>query len=412
MNKSILKIIIIPFACLATSCSIFGPKGSSVAPSVSPSVSPSVQPSVTPSEEPSVEPSVVPSLEPSIEPSVEPSEEESEEHSHEHSISVSEVPGEEMSINFLEFETRATGDCTFIKAGDIDILIDAGSIQSSAKTIKNFVDQYCTDNKLEYVIATHAHKDHISGFVGTSNIPGIFDAYEIDTLIDFSLTNSTSNLYESYVNKRNAGLESNRIKNHYTANECIQEINGAQKEYTITDSIKMTILDQKYYRNSSSDENNYSVCTLFTHNNNNHYLFTGDLEKEGEHSLVELNELPHVQLFKGGHHGSATSNTDELLSIIQPEVVCICCCAGSDEYTKNVSNQFPTQAAINNIAKWTDQIFVTSLSINNETKEFGPMNGNITFYSEKGYGYIVTGSNNSTILKETDWFKSNRTWPE
>lgn len=395
MKKNILKIIVIPFTCLLASCSIFNPSGSS-----------STSPSVTPSVEPSVEASLEPSITPSVEPSIEPSE----EHSHDEPSSEGHV--DEMSINFLEFETRTTGDCTFIKAGDVDILIDAGSIKSSAKTIKNFIDERCTDGKLEYVIATHAHEDHIAGFVGTNKIPGILDVYEIDTIIDFPLTNSTTSVYQSYKDKRDAGLESKKIKNHYTAQECIEEINGAKKEYTITDSIKMTILDQEFYRNYSSDENNYSVCALFTHNNNNHYLFTGDLEGEGEHSLVELNDLPHCQLFKGGHHGSVTSNTDELLSIIQPEVVCICCCAGSDEYSKNPDKQFPTQAAINNIAKWTDKIYVTSVSISNETKEYGPMNGNITFYSENGKDYTVTGSNNSTILKDTEWFKENRVWPE
>ena len=77
----------------------------------------------------------------------------------------------------------------------------------------------------------------------------------------------------------------------------------------------MEILDQKFYRETTSDENDYSVCALFTQANN-HYLFTGDLEKDGEKSLVALNSLPEVELFKGGHHGSYTANTDTLLSVI------------------------------------------------------------------------------------------------
>ena len=172
----------------------------------------------------------------------------------------------------------------------------------------------------------------------------------------------------------------------------------------------MTILDQRFYRETSSDENNYSVCCLFTHVDN-HYLFTGDLEKEGEESLVELNTLPHCQLFKGGHHGSKTSNTDTLLSKITPEVVCICCCCGSNEYTKNVDNQFPTQTAINNIAKYTSEIYATTVSTNNDEKSYESMNGNICFKSENGKDYTVAGSNNSIILKDTEWFKTNRTWP-
>ena len=333
----------------------------------------------------------------------------SEESSHDHSGSESIVT-DAMSINFLELGNYHTGDSTFIKAGNVDILIDAGSIKGSAATIKAFVDQYCTDGILEYVIATHAHQDHIAGFVGTKASPGILKEYKVGTLIDFALTNSATSLLNEYRTLVDTQLEAGNIKHHFTAKECIDQANGAQKEYVIGEGVTMTILNQKYYESSSSDENNYSVCTLFSHGDN-HYLFTGDLEKEGEESLVELNDLPHVQLFKGGHHGSKTSNTDALLSVITPENVCICCCAGNDEYTKNVDNQFPTQTAINNIAKYTDKIYVTTVTTDGHTG-YTSMNGNITFYSEKGKEYTITGSNNSIILKETEWFKDNRIWPE
>ena len=319
-----------------------------------------------------------------------------------------------ISINFLEFGNYNTGDCTYIKAGDADILIDAGSKNKNVDTLKTFINKYCEDGKLEYVIATHNHEDHISGFYNESDRVGIFNTYKIGTLIDFSLTNkastATTTQYGKYLRDRDARIESGDIEHHYSVADCVDSTNPAPKEFVITDAVTMTILDQKFYRESSPDENNYSVCCLFTHKNNNHYLFTGDLEKEGEASLVELNELPHVQLFKGGHHGSKTSNTDTLLSVIQPENVCICCCAGNDEYTKAVDNQFPTQTAINNIAKYTSNIFVTTVTTDGHTG-YTSMNGNICFKSENGKDYTVAGSNNSVILKDTEWFKTNRTWP-
>ena len=197
------------------------------------------------------------------------------------------VNSETMDINFLELGNKYTGDCTFIKAGDKDILIDAGSRQNSATTIANFVDKYCKDGKLEYVIATHAHQDHIAGFVGSNSDTGIFKRYKIDTLIDFSLTNATSQIYNNYVSLRDEKIASGDIAHHYTANDCIQGTNGASKSFQLSDGTKMEILDQKFYRETSGDENNYSVCALFTQGNNN-YLFTGDLEKEGEKSLVEI----------------------------------------------------------------------------------------------------------------------------
>ena len=333
-------------------------------------------------------------------------------HEHEHSYSQkSYAPGEvaDIDINFLELGNKYTGDSTFIKAGDTDILIDAGSRAGSAATISSFVDQYCKDGKLEYVIATHAHQDHIAGFVGTNAAPGILKKYKIGTLIDFALTNATSSVYTNYASLRDEQVSNGNIEHHYTAADCVAQKNGAKKTYDLAPGITMEVLDQKYYHETGDDENDYSVCTLFSQGNN-HYLFTGDLEKKGEASLVELNNLPQVELFKGGHHGSYTANTDTLLNVIKPKTVCICCCAGSTEYTTNPDNTFPAQAAINRLGKWTDKIYVTTVDSDDE-KGYKSMNGNIKFHCDCGLEYVITGSNNSTILKETDWFKHNRTWP-
>ena len=312
-----------------------------------------------------------------------------------------------IDINFLELGNKYTGDCTFIKAGDKDILIDAGSRQNSANTIADFIDTYCTDGTLEYVIATHAHQDHIAGFVGSNSAQGILKRYKIDTLIDFSLSNATSTIYNNYITLRDEKIASGDIAHHYTANECIQNNN---KIFPLSEGVTMEILDQRFYRETSSDENNYSVCALFTQGNNN-YLFTGDLEKEGEKSLVELNDLPEVELFKGGHHGSYTANTDTLLNTIKPKNVCICCCAGSDEYTSNPDNMFPAQDAVNRIAKHTDKVYVTTV-VSDDEKGYKSMNGNINFHCSTGTEYTITGSNNSLILKDTDWFKNNRLTPD
>ena len=317
---------------------------------------------------------------------------------------------EAININFLELGNKYTGDSTFIKAGDTDILIDAGSRQSSAATIASFVDTYCDDGILEFVIATHAHQDHIEGFTSTNTNKGIFERYKIDTLIDFALTNNEGKaLYTKYSEQRDARIASSDIAHHYTAADCVAEKNGASKEYEIAAGITMEILDQKFYREKGSDENDYSVCAMFTQGDN-HYLFTGDLEEKGEASLVELNNLPEVTLFKGGHHGSYTANTDTLLDVIKPKNVCICCCAGSDEYTKNPENMFPAQVAINRIAKHTDKVYVTTV-VSDDEKGYKSLNGNINFHSDAGLEYLITGSNNNIILKESEWFKANRTWP-
>ena len=317
-----------------------------------------------------------------------------------------------LSIHFLELGNKYVGDSVYIKAGQNDILIDAGSRKESATTITNYVDNFCEDGKLEYVIATHAHQDHIAGFVGSGTNPGIFSNYDIDTLIDFPKTDVDTQIYKSYKERRD-DLISYGTK-HYTALECYNNENGAKRTYNLGENLTLNILYQKYYEEKASSENNYSVCILISQNDN-HFLFTGDLEASGEESLVMSNSLPHVKVFKGGHHGSGTSNTDMLLNVITPENICICTCAGTPEYTTNSLNQFPYQEVIVRFAKHTENIYVTSqIDLEKSTKDTyytKSMNGNIMVYSTSST-FSINCSNNNLKLKDTEWFKNYRSWPE
>lgn len=333
-----------------------------------------------------------------------------------------DITSADLSIHFLELGNKYTGDCTLIKVGDTEVLIDAGSRQNSATTIKEYVDQYCTDGVLEYVIATHAHQDHIAGFVGNSSgstRTGILYQYEVDTLIQFARTDATSNIYENYCTAVDYVEENGTTV--YTADQCVAEEDGAQRVYPLNEdgSIYMTVLDNYYYYTSAKStdggENNYSVCLLLTQEleggEQYNYLFTGDLEEEGEEYLVELNDLPEVELFKGGHHGSYTASSDALLSVIKPKNVAVCCCCGTTEYTTNSDHTFPAQEFITRISKYTENVYCTTLIVDYSAGEYTSMNGNIVFYCSGEEGVLhLWCSNNDTKLKDTEWFAENRTW--
>ena len=317
---------------------------------------------------------------------------------------------EELSIHFLELGNEYTGDSVYIKAGETDILIDAGSRKGSAAAIKSYVDTYCTDNKLEYVIGTHGDQDHIAGFVGNtsgSTKTGILYQYDIGTIITASYSTKTTTIYSDY----RAAIDNCATKGTkvYTAGECYNNENGASRIYQLSENITLEILYNYYYfDNSTSDENNYSVCAMINYGDR-HFMFTGDLELEGEEHMAAYYDgstpektLPHVDLFKAGHHGSKTSTNDCLLEKITPDIVCVCCCAGSTEYTANYNNVFPTQDMITRVAKYTDQIYVTTV-YNESTKAPQSMNGTI-LVKYNGVELNVTGSNNTTKLKDTEWF--------
>ena len=320
----------------------------------------------------------------------------------------------DFSIHFLELGNKYAGDCIYIKANDIDILIDAGSRQSSAKTIEEYVDKYCEDNTLEYVIATHAHQDHIDAFRSTSSIKGIFEYYTCQNIIDFGTAStferngkSPTTCYTEYINYRNLEIENGA--NHIAVSNYKES--DFTKVFDLGSGITMTILDNFYYYNTetSANQNNYSVCLLFCVGSDN-ILLTGDLEGNGEAKLVENNTLPHCTLFKAAHHGSYTGSNDVLLDQITPDYVVFTCCAGSTEYTSILDNTFPSQDAIDRISKHTYKCFVTSICTNYSSGEFSSMNGNIVFVFEKTQT-TTNCSNNNTYLKDTTWFKDNRTTP-
>ncbi len=312
----------------------------------------------------------------------------------------------DIQIHFLELGNKYTGDCTYIKAGENDILIDAGSKVSSIETIDNYLKKYVEDGALEYVIVTHAHEDHYAGFATTEKRESLFDLYECKTIIDFAQITkdkADTTMYKNYIRERDAEIEKGAV--HYDAAQCV-EMGG---EFDLGGGVTMTVLDNYFYYNRSSSENNHSVCTLFEDGTNS-YLFTGDLEAEGEEKLVEMNELPEVKLYKAGHHGSKTSSSDALLDVIKPDIVCVCCCCGSPQYTDVAENQFPTQPFINRIAKHTDAVYVTTICVDYKENKFESMNGNIVLVITDGEVSVVCSAS-ADKLKDTKWFKNNRTYP-
>lgn len=362
----------------------------------------------------------------------------------------SDVEDAEFSIHIIDLGKNA-GDSIYIKAGENDILIDAGSTAASAPVICEYLSNYVTDGKLEYVIATHADQDHISAFAGNvsgSTRTGVLYKYDVGTLIKFDNVEKDKNQNATNTNtvygKFMAAVEyaQSRGAKIYTAGECYNEVGGAQRQYWLDSehTLSMNILYNYYYYNVSGDENNHSVVTLFTketQTGNFNYLFTGDLEKDGESRLVdyysnsansksEYDILPEVDFYKAGHHGSGTSSTAKLLDVIKPKYIAISCCAGSPEYTLNNLNTFPYQESLNNMLKHTDKIYCTGLATNlpelNDGKfakkewEYTPLNGNIVFFfsSRKTASGESTGniklwcSNSFDTLPETDWFKQYR----
>ncbi|URZ87961.1 DNA internalization-related competence protein ComEC/Rec2 [Floricoccus penangensis] len=73
------------------------------------------------------------------------------------------------------------------------------------------------------------------------------------------------------------------------------------------------------------DGGNDDSIVLYGNLLNKHFLFTGDLEEEGEREIVnEYSKLP-VDVLKVGHHGSSTSSSKEFIELIKPKYALISC---------------------------------------------------------------------------------------
>lgn len=203
-------------------------------------------------------------------------------------------------VHFLDV---GQGDSIFIELPNgKTMLVDAGE-NYHGQGIIDYV-QTIGYQKLDYVVATHPHEDHIG------SMPYIVRNFEIGSIYMPDVTANTAT-FESLLKAIKAkGL---RVKNGRTGVHIIKD-----GELT-ADIIAPDKPDE-------SNLNNSSIVLLLTFGNVS-YLLTGDAETK------ELNAIRadmHATVLKAGHHGSKTSTTQTLLKKISPSVTVISCGKNND----------------------------------------------------------------------------------
>ncbi|WP_227522100.1 DNA internalization-related competence protein ComEC/Rec2 [Bacillus solitudinis] len=94
------------------------------------------------------------------------------------------------------------------------------------------------------------------------------------------------------------------------------------------------------------------------------WLFTGDLEEEGEKRLMRQYEDLQVDVLKAGHHGSLTSSNDWFISHINPKAVLIS--AGRRNRFGHPHPEVVERfSALNSLILRTDQMGAVQLSVRN-----------------------------------------------
>ncbi len=203
----------------------------------------------------------------------------------------------------VHFIDVGQGDATLIIQRDSYALIDAGTNECEEELVGYL--QALGITKLDYVIMTHPHADHIGA------MDAILYEFEVGLLVlpDFD--------------KASDFPTSQTFENVLTA---IEETNTPTKTAEVGD-VYMVGAGALVVMSTGVETDNYndiSICTRFTQGEFA-FIATGDAEVEVEEQLVDSGLLLEAMLYKAGHHGSSTSNTEAFVQAVNPSVAVISC---------------------------------------------------------------------------------------
>ena len=208
-------------------------------------------------------------------------------------LTTNNVTNEDLKIYFIDV---GQADCSLIINDNKTMLIDAGN-NEDGKLIVNFIKSLGI-SKIDYLVGTHAHEDHIGG------LDNIIKSFDIGTVY-FPYTSektTTTKTFEDVVDglvAKGLSITSSKIGDKFSLGEANCEI--------------------MYIDNSEpEDTNDQSICIRVTFGEQS-YLFMGDASSKVE----KTRSWPKTSVLKVGHHGSSQSTSKEFLKQVEPEIAII-----------------------------------------------------------------------------------------
>lgn len=197
------------------------------------------------------------------------------------------------------------GDSILIQQQNYQILIDSGPDDSVIYSLSKYMPWY--DKKIELVILTHPHEDHMVGLYS------ILQTYQVEKI-----------LYNP-VEYENKGY--NYILENYS--DILVEVNAGDyfKYMNIYGVVLYPFEEDKI---QDSNLNNESVAILL-YINDYKILLMGDSEIEVEEKLLKYSIIENIDLLKVGHHCSSTSTSDMFLNLVKPSIA-ICSCSRDNNF--------------------------------------------------------------------------------
>lgn len=211
------------------------------------------------------------------------------------------------------------GDAFVFLQNDKVLLVDTGNIYDWNATNKALKELGV--KKIDYLIITHPHQDHIGGLFS------VCMNYKIDELITQNINPQdvpgrefTFHIYNFAIKLANFAYGDSLVT--------LARENKIYRDFSFADS-KVEFLgpeDETY-----EIFNNYSLVFRIEYGNIS-ILMTGDMEYEVEEQLLESGKDLSSTIYKAAHHGSNTSNEEAFMEKVNPEYVLISSDNGNHNY--------------------------------------------------------------------------------
>ncbi len=212
--------------------------------------------------------------------------------------STTSTPNKEVSNNIksqVTYINVGQGDSTLIQNNNQTVLIDAGHGDGYENASLNYLKEHSI-NTLDALILTHCDADHIN------------DAKNI--------------IYQLNVKKI---YMSNRTSSSYTYMKLLNTIKEKKKKITVPkvgDTFQVGVGSIEFIGVGEGAQNNNDSSLCMRYDDGYHrFVFTGDAAESMEKKLNKV----QCDVFQAGHHGSAYSNSDNLLSRMKASYVVVSC---------------------------------------------------------------------------------------